>query len=97
MAVITSDTPRYCGEDDFSRAIVEGFAEPHKAHVILNRLEAIAFALDQADEGDTVVLAGMGDRVYPNPAANGLPSDDVDVARLVLSGALAALPTRIAA
>jgi UDP-N-acetylmuramoyl-L-alanyl-D-glutamate--2,6-diaminopimelate ligase len=98
VAVITTSGPRERGSRDFTRNIVGGFADPRKAHVFLDRTQAIAWALDQASEGDTVVLAGMGDRLYPNASTNGLPWDDGDVARSVLTGALGAtLPRRAAA
>ena len=57
--------------------------------MILDRAQAIAWGLDQASEGDTVVLAGMGDRLYPNSNSKELPWDDGDVARHILSGTFA--------
>ncbi len=98
MSIVTTTGPRERGSRDFTRTIVGGFADPAKAHVILDRAQAIAWGLDQASEGDTVVLAGMGDRPYPNSNTTELPWDDCDVARQVLSGGIAAtLPFRIAA
>jgi UDP-N-acetylmuramoyl-L-alanyl-D-glutamate--2,6-diaminopimelate ligase len=90
VAVVTTTGPRERGKRDFTRTIVGGFADPQKAHVILDRAQAIAWGLDQASEGDTVVLAGMGDRPYPNSNQNELPWDDGDVARQVLTGHFAA-------
>ena len=86
-SVVTTTGPRERGSRDFTRAIVGGFSDPQKAHVILDRAAAIAWALEQASEGDTVVLAGMGERPYPNSNTNELPWDDGDVARQVLRGA----------
>jgi UDP-N-acetylmuramoyl-L-alanyl-D-glutamate--2,6-diaminopimelate ligase len=87
VSVITSDGPRDEGYCDHSRDIVHGFADPRKAHVILDRAEAIAWA-----------LAGMGDRLHPAAAANELPCDDCDVVRHILSGQYrTAAPHRIAA
>jgi UDP-N-acetylmuramoyl-L-alanyl-D-glutamate--2,6-diaminopimelate ligase len=98
LAVITTNGPRCEGGRDFSRDIVGGFADPRRAHVILDRAAAIAWALDEAHDGDTVVLAGMGDRLYPHANSNELPWDDGDVARYVLTGAPDSLaPHRIAA
>lgn len=85
-AVITTTGPRERGQRDFTRNIVGGFADPRKAHVILDRAEAIAWGLEQASQGDTVVLAGMGERPYPNVNTEQLPWDDGDVARHVLAG-----------
>lgn len=98
MAVVTTTGPREPGGRDFTRHIVGGFADPQKAHVILDRAQAIAWGLDQASEGDTVVLAGMGDRPYPHTNTNELPWDDGDVARQILTGAFdTTRPHRIAA
>ena len=98
VSIVTTTGPRERGSRDFTRSIVGGFTDPNKAHVILDRAQAIAWGLDQASEGDTVVLAGMGDRPYPHTNTNELPWDDGDVARQVLSGAFEhTLPHRIAA
>jgi UDP-N-acetylmuramoyl-L-alanyl-D-glutamate--2,6-diaminopimelate ligase len=86
MAVVTTTGPRERGSRDFTRAIIGGFTDPQKAHVILDRAQAIAWGFDQASEGDTVVLAGMGDRPYPNTNAQEMPWDDGDVARHILTG-----------
>jgi UDP-N-acetylmuramyl-tripeptide synthetase len=87
FAVITTSTARHRGVDDFSCDVVYGFTNPRKAHVILNRAEAIRFALDEAREGDTVVLAGMGQREYPSAAAGGGQCDDAELVRQLLTGA----------
>jgi UDP-N-acetylmuramoyl-L-alanyl-D-glutamate--2,6-diaminopimelate ligase len=85
VAVVTSNGPRPRTSDDFSRDVVHGFADPRKAHVILDRAEAIAWAFDQASEGDTVVLAGTGDRAYPSSVSVHAHNDDSDVARYLLT------------
>lgn len=94
MAVITHNAPRLPGTRDESREIVAGFADPRKAFVILDRASAIAWALSEAREGDTVVLAGTGERIYPNAIANELPCDDGGIVRHVLSGAFEAPAAR---
>lgn len=99
VSVVTTTGPRERGSRDFTRQIIAGFSDPQKAHVILDRAEAIVWGLDQASEGDTVVLAGMGDRLYPSGNTNELPWDDGDVARRVLTGAFGSTPAyhRVAA
>jgi UDP-N-acetylmuramoyl-L-alanyl-D-glutamate--2,6-diaminopimelate ligase len=88
VSVIAGSGPRDTGRRDNSRDIVHGFADPRKAHVILDRAEAIAWALDQASDRDTVIVAGMGDRLHPVASASELPRDDCDVVRQILSGEL---------
>ena len=98
VSVVTTTGPRERGSRDFTRQIVAGFTDPQNAHVILDRAEAIAWGLEQASEGDTVVLAGMGDRLYPSGNTNELPWDDGDVVRRVLTGAFGSTPAyRVAA
>jgi UDP-N-acetylmuramoyl-L-alanyl-D-glutamate--2,6-diaminopimelate ligase len=98
VSVVTTTGPRERGSRDFTRQIVAGFTDPKTVHVILDRAEAIAWGLDQASEGDTVVLAGMGDRLYPSGNTNELPWDDGDVARRVLTGVFGSAPAhRVAA
>ena len=41
--------------------VVDGYERPAKAHVIANRQQAIAWALEQAQEGDCVLIAGCRD------------------------------------
>jgi UDP-N-acetylmuramoyl-L-alanyl-D-glutamate--2,6-diaminopimelate ligase len=64
LAIITSGDP--LGELPASDllAVRRGFAEPKAAEMIVNRAEAISFALEAAQPGDTVVVAGMGDECY---------------------------------
>ena len=66
LAVVTSDNPR--GEDPqaIAAAILKGFQEPSEAQVILDRVEAIRWALAQARPGDCVLIAGKGHETYPN-------------------------------
>jgi UDP-N-acetylmuramoyl-L-alanyl-D-glutamate--2,6-diaminopimelate ligase len=98
VSVIATNGPRDEGRRDNSRDIVHGFADPRKAHVILDRAEAIAWALEQASDGDIVVVAGMGDRLHPVADARDLPRDDCDVVRQILSGQYQTFaPHRIAA
>lgn len=61
ICVITSDNPR--SEDP--RAIIEGILEgardrQARIHVVPDRREAIAFAMDLARQGDTLLLLGKG-------------------------------------
>lgn len=60
VAVLTSDNPRSEDPRLILADIRRGFTRPSAAHTIVDRAEAIAFAMDQATEGDCVVLAGKG-------------------------------------
>jgi UDP-N-acetylmuramoyl-L-alanyl-D-glutamate--2,6-diaminopimelate ligase len=86
VAVITS-----CGRIDGAHrsciAIHTGLADRRKGRVILDRNEAIAWALSEAKAGDTVLIAGMGDRPH-TPCDAAEPVADGTVIRNLLNGNL---------
>jgi UDP-N-acetylmuramoyl-L-alanyl-D-glutamate--2,6-diaminopimelate ligase len=75
-AVITRGGPT---DDASHRSCLElrcGFADVSKARIILDRAEAIGWALGEAQSGDTVVIAGMGDEPHtPTDMENQLIGD----------------------
>jgi UDP-N-acetylmuramoyl-L-alanyl-D-glutamate--2,6-diaminopimelate ligase len=95
VAFVTSQ-----GAGDHShRACMElrsGFAEPRRARVVIDRGEAIRTALDEARSGDTVVIAGMGERPH-TPDADGLYLNDYEMVRRALHGSLTTTQPRSAA
>lgn len=76
----TGESHRSCME------LRTGFADPRKAHIVLDRTEAIAGALRQAQTGDTVLVAGMGHRVHTSAAADGELINDCEIVRQLLRG-----------
>jgi UDP-N-acetylmuramyl tripeptide synthase len=65
--------------------LVRGFADRRKARIIKNRSEAVEWALAQAEAGDSVVIAGMGERVLGVSNVDGMPLTDSDLARQLLA------------
>jgi UDP-N-acetylmuramoyl-L-alanyl-D-glutamate--2,6-diaminopimelate ligase len=65
--------------------LVRGFADRRKARIIKNRSEAVEWALAQAEAGDSVVIAGMGERVLGVSNVDGMPITDSDLARQLLA------------
>lgn len=90
LAVITSDNPR--DEDPMAivRQIRQGFRQPESARVVTNRVEAIAWALAQAQPGDCVLIAGKGHEDYQMIGTDRLPCDDREIARQWLHESLPA-------
>lgn len=79
--VILTDEDPY---DEDPRAIVEEMASgmQKKPQIIMDRREAIAAALTEAREGDTVLITGKGTDPYIMQAAGAkLPWSDADVVR----------------
>jgi UDP-N-acetylmuramoyl-L-alanyl-D-glutamate--2,6-diaminopimelate ligase len=97
VAVITDEDPR--GEDRL--AILEeiaggaeagGLARGSDLHLIPDRAEALAFAIDRAAAGDTVLLAGKGHEKTIETSSGSLPWDERAMALKALRRRLAVLP-----
>jgi UDP-N-acetylmuramoyl-L-alanyl-D-glutamate--2,6-diaminopimelate ligase len=82
VTVVTSDNPR--SEDP--RAIIEDILAGVRAEVEVeaDRASAIAWALERADEGDVVVIAGKGHEQGQEFRDRTVPFDDREVAREAL-------------
>lgn len=82
--IITSDNPRR--EDPFTiiDEIRAGIDDESSVEIIEKRQEALARALDQAQEGDVILVAGKGHESFQELANTTVPFDDRQVvARLV--------------
>ena len=65
FCVITSDNPRYEEPMSIMRQIEKGLPEGFSRYKMLeNRRSAILFAMENAREGDIIVIAGKGDEDY---------------------------------
>ena len=82
LAIVTSDNPRSEEPDAIIGEIVAGAAG--EIEVEPDRREAIARAIDAAQEGDVVVIAGKGHEQGQQFADRTVPFDDRDVAREAL-------------
>ena len=85
VLVLTSDNPR--SEDPLAiiADLLQGLQNPDEGvYVQPDRRQAIALALDLAQEGDVVVLAGKGHEVTQTIQGQKIPFDDRKVARELL-------------
>jgi UDP-N-acetylmuramoyl-L-alanyl-D-glutamate--2,6-diaminopimelate ligase len=82
LAIVTSDNPRSEEPDAIIGEIVAGAAGD--VEVEPDRREAIARAIDAAQDGDVVVIAGKGHEQGQQFADRTVPFDDRDVAREAL-------------
>lgn len=65
FAYVTSDNPRYESVTDIVNDILEGMDKENDRHkVILDRKEAIETALDDAQEGEVILIIGKGHQLY---------------------------------
>ncbi|HEY7906395.1 MAG TPA: UDP-N-acetylmuramoyl-L-alanyl-D-glutamate--2,6-diaminopimelate ligase [Wenzhouxiangella sp.] len=58
--VLTDDNPRHESSLAIIRAIQSGMRHPERARVLIDRAEAIGFAIEQARPDDVVLVAGKG-------------------------------------
>ncbi len=58
--VITNDNPRSESPEQIAAEILGGIADKAKAHIKLDRHEAIQFAIQSADVNDLIIVAGKG-------------------------------------
>jgi UDP-N-acetylmuramoyl-L-alanyl-D-glutamate--2,6-diaminopimelate ligase len=98
VAIVTSNHPHVEDPDAIAAEIRHGFVDPHKAQLISDRVEAIAWALGEARASDTVVVAGMGNRPYASAVDGRTELGDRETVRQLLRGTLQrTAPRRMAA
>lgn len=65
LTVVTSDNPRFEEPEDIINDILVGVKRgPGKYVTIIDRKEAIKYCIENAEEGDVIVLAGKGHEDY---------------------------------
>jgi UDP-N-acetylmuramoyl-L-alanyl-D-glutamate--2,6-diaminopimelate ligase len=79
---ITSDNPRGELPAVIASEIEEGMSQPYQAeiHLQLDRELAIAEAIAELSEGDTLIIAGKGHEAYMETAGIRTPWSDADIA-----------------
>jgi UDP-N-acetylmuramoyl-L-alanyl-D-glutamate--2,6-diaminopimelate ligase len=88
VVIVTSDNPRHENPHDIIASIVAGaVASGVHPTVEPDRRAAIALALEMAETGDAVVLAGKGHETTQTIGDTAHPFDDRVVARELLGGA----------
>lgn len=84
VVVVTSDNPRTEEPDAIIDDVVAGL-EGGTFHRFVDRREAIGAALEMAEPGDTVVLAGKGHETYQVIGTDKHPFDEREIVRELLS------------
>ncbi|MCC7662696.1 UDP-N-acetylmuramoyl-L-alanyl-D-glutamate--2,6-diaminopimelate ligase [Stenotrophomonas rhizophila] len=85
VVIVTDDNPRGEDGDAIVADIVAGLARPQAALVQRDRAAAIATAIDQAGQGDIVLIAGKGHEPYQEVHGIQHPFDDTEVAGRALA------------
>jgi len=83
--VVTSDNPRSEDPSDIAKEIVIGMdGESSNPKILLERADAIQFAIGQATKGDSILIAGKGHETYQIIGGEQRPFDDTKVAKEAL-------------
>lgn len=85
LTIITSDNPRFEEPQDIINDIKTGIAKTDGAYVeILDRKEAIRYAIEHGQEGDIIILAGKGHEDYQEIKGVKYPMDERVLIREIL-------------
>ncbi len=77
LTIITSDNPRYEEPEAIINDIITGIAKTSGKHVdIIDRKEAIRYAIEHGEQGDIIVLAGKGHEDYQEIKGVRYPMDE---------------------
>jgi len=82
QVIVTSDNPRSEDPMAIARTVADGY--PHTT-IVLDRRSAIRSAIEAAQPGDTIVVAGKGHETYQIVGSETRPFDDRDEVRLAFS------------
>lgn len=85
QCVFTSDNPRSEAPQAILDDMLAGLSDADAVTVIADRAEAIGHVIDQAEDGDLVLLAGKGHECWQEISGQKLPFDDREVAAAALS------------
>ncbi len=87
LTVVTSDNPRFEEPMDIINDILIGVRKgPGKYVTIPDRKEAIKYCIENAEEGDIIILAGKGHEDYQEIKGIKYPMDERDLIADILAG-----------
>lgn len=84
ISIVTNDNPRGEDPEKIAEEILKGFRHREKVVAELDRAKAIAKAIQMAEKGDVVLIAGKGHEKTQIFARQTIPFDDVLVAKEAL-------------
>ncbi|MCI5893297.1 MAG: UDP-N-acetylmuramoyl-L-alanyl-D-glutamate--2,6-diaminopimelate ligase [Clostridiales bacterium] len=85
FCVVTSDNPRTEDPEKIIEQVVEGIKQTDcEYEVIVNRFEAIEYALDHAQKDDIILLAGKGHETYQVLGRDTIQFDEREIVQKLL-------------
>ncbi len=84
LAIVTSDNPRFENPQQIFDDILSGMKKDETVLVVEDREEAIKKAINLANEGDVILIAGKGHEKYQIVKDQRIPFDDKKVAEKYL-------------
>ncbi len=85
LTVITSDNPRFEEPQAIMDDIETGIKKTSGKYImIIDRKEAIAYAINHAEDGDVIILAGKGHEDYQEIRGNKYPMDERELIREII-------------
>ena len=87
LTVVTSDNPRFEEPMDIIKDIITGVKRGTGKYVTIpDRKEAIKYCIDNAEEGDVIILAGKGHEDYQEIKGIKYPMDERVLIQEILEG-----------
>ena len=85
FTVITSDNPRTEEPAEIVKEIEEGIKKTKGKYVaIVDRIEAIKYAINMANKNDIIVLAGKGHETYQEINGKKYPFDEREIIKKLM-------------
>ena len=84
ICIVTSDNPRTEDPAAIIEDIMKGMKKKEKQVVIPDRTEAIGYAINNAGDGDIILLAGKGHETYQEINGVKYPMDEREIVRRYL-------------
>jgi UDP-N-acetylmuramyl-tripeptide synthetase len=85
ICVVTTDNPRFELQNDIVEQVISGFSAKDFIRID-DRAQAIKFAVEQAKEGDIILIAGKGHEDYQLLGSERLHFSDVECLSSLLNG-----------
>ena len=87
FTIITSDNPRTEKPETIVKAIEKGMKKTNGKYIcIVDRIEAIKYAIDMANKNDLIVLAGKGHEPYQEINGKKYPFDERVIVNDIING-----------